>query len=112
MMLLAGDLDGILGLIPEGVSVSAVVAVVVIFVKNSRLFADRLGEIASECHDRHKEAQEAHEKQVKGIVEHFTGTIKSLGKSHERSVDRMHRQMETMNRSLSVVQDRLERKND
>lgn len=65
------DYSQLIELLPQGASVIAVLAVVVIFLKQQDKFGETLKQVATSCHTSHTEARADYQRQVAQLVEGY-----------------------------------------
>jgi len=71
-------MEELINLLPEGASVSAVIIIVIIFLKHMRGFADRIENMGKDCHANHLNSQKMYQEQINTIVH---GYIESYEKT-------------------------------
>ena len=87
-------MEEFLDLLPEGISATAVIIVVVMFLKHLKDSAKQLNEISTKCHDTQIEVQQGYEQSLARIIEaqgRQTDRIcDDIGKATERVMNGVH----------------------
>lgn len=84
------EIDQLLKILPEGVSVVAVIFTVMVFLKHITIKDKNFEVMAKECHERQKLSQESFEKNINGITDRFCKSIDKQTEGIEKMRDTVH----------------------